>query len=123
MTTIYTRYNRPVKQYEENTGEKLVERHGFVSARDQFRAIIAAGRRLDVSRGYDTDVEPDIDKLQCDPTRRKNYDLADYTQDVAALRAKMIADKLAKEAAEKAAADAAAAAASGDGKAAPGAAA
>ena len=121
MPTIYTRYNRPVKQYEENTGEKLVERHGFVSARDQFRAIIAAGKRLDVSRGYDTDVEPDIDKLQYDPTRRKNYDLADYTQDVAALRAKMIADKEARIAAEKAAAEAAMAA-SGDGNAAQGAA-
>ena len=121
MATIYTRYNRPVKQYEENTGEKLVERHGFVSARDQFRAIIAAGKRLDVSRGYDTDVEPDIDKLQYDPTRRKNYDLADYTQDVAALRAKMIADKAAKEAADKAAAEAAMAA-SGNGNAAQGAA-
>ena len=89
MKTFYTQYNRPVKTYEYNSGEKLVERHSFVSVRDQFRALLQAGKRADLARGYDSDIQPDIENLQYDPTRRRNYDLADYSADVAEVRRRL----------------------------------
>ena len=89
MKEFYTQYNRPVKTYEYNSGEKLVERHSFVSVRDQFRALLQAGKRADLARGYDSDIQPDIENLQYDPTRRRNYDLADYSADVAEVRRRL----------------------------------
>ena len=89
MKTFYTQYNRPAKTYEYNSGEVLVERHSFVSVRDQFRALLQAGKRADLARGYDSDIQPDIENLQYDPTRRRNYDLADYSADVAEVRRRL----------------------------------
>lgn len=87
--TFYTQCSRPKKVYEYNSGEKMVERYGFVSVRDQFRRLIQAGKRDALYRGYDSDIQPDIDDLQYDPTRRQNYDLADYTADVAEVRRRL----------------------------------
>ena len=89
MKTFYTQYKRPEKTYEYNSGEVLVERHSFVSVRDQFRALLQAGKRADLARGYDSDIQPDIENLQYDPTRRRNYDLADYSADVAEVRRRL----------------------------------
>ena len=89
MKTFYTQYNRPPKQYEYNSGEVLVERHSFRSVRDQFRDLLMAGKRADLARGYDSDIQPDIEDLQYDPTRRRNYDLADYSADVAEVRRRL----------------------------------
>ena len=80
---FYTQCKRPEKVFEFNSGEKMVERYGFMSVRDQFRRIIQAGKQHALYRGYDSDIQPDIEDLQYDPTRRANYDLADYTADVA----------------------------------------
>ena len=101
MKTFYTQYKRPVKTYEYNSGEVLVERHSFISARDQFRALLQAGKRADLARGYDSDIQPDIDNLQYDPTRRRNYDLADYSADVAEVRRRLKEAKDAKIKAEQ----------------------
>ena len=101
MKTFYTQYNRPVKTYEYNSGEVLVERHSFVSVRDQFRALLQAGKRADLARGYDSDIQPDIENLQYDPTRRRNYDLADYSADVAEVRRRLKEAKDEKIKAEK----------------------
>ena len=60
-----------------------------MSVRDQFRRLIQAGQRDALYRGYDSDIQPDIDDLQYDPTRRQNYDLADYTADVAEVRRRL----------------------------------
>jgi len=89
MKTFYTQYNRPAKTYEYNSGEVLVERHSLVSVRDQFRALLQAGKRADLARGYDSDIQPDMKNLQYDPTRRRNYDLADYSADVAEVRRRL----------------------------------
>ena len=97
MKTFYTQYNRPAKTYEYNSGEVLVERHSFVSVRDQFRALLQAGKRADLARGYDSDIQPDIENLQYDPTRRRNYDLADYSADVAEVRRRLKDEKIRKE--------------------------
>ena len=89
MKTFYTQYKRPEKKYEYNSGEVLVERHSFMSVRDQFRQLLQAGKRADLARGYVSDIQPDIENLQYDPTRRRNYDLADYSADVAEVRRRL----------------------------------
>lgn len=86
---FYTQCKRPEKVYEYNSGEKMVERFGFRSVRDQFRDIIQAGKRNAIYQGYDSDVQPDIDDLQWDPTRRANYDLADLSIDLAGVRQRL----------------------------------
>ena len=101
MKEFYTQYKRPIKTYEYNSGEVLVERHSFVSVRDQFRALLQAGKRADLARGYDSDIQPDIEDLQYDPTRRRNYDLADYSADVADVRRRLKEAKDAKIKAEQ----------------------
>lgn len=94
---FYTQFSRPDKKPEINSGEIITESVGYTSIRDQVRAMLYAGKMRQIARGYDTDVQPDIEQLRYDPTRRKNYDIVDAQADMAAVRARLEAAKAAAE--------------------------
>lgn len=57
------------------------EKHGHVPLNKRIEEMVLAGQRLDRSRmGYDT-LNPNDPDPEIDPTRRKDYDLAEATQE------------------------------------------
>lgn len=76
-----THYSRTPAPPEINTGEKLVETAGYMTAQQRIEAIMNAGQRLESWRKEQFDFSDKIDENFFDPTRRKNYDLADAFQD------------------------------------------
>lgn len=96
-----THYSRTPAPPEINTGEKLVETAGYMTAQQRIEAIMNAGKRLESWRKEQFDFDDKIDENFYDPTRSKNYDLADAFQDGLSVHAKLKlmqggADKLAK---------------------------
>lgn len=77
-----TRVNRSRSEPEKNNGISKVEKAGYIPAKKRIENMILAGQRLVQARKdqYDfNNAEPD--ENFDDPTRRKNYDPADATQD------------------------------------------
>lgn len=77
---FYTKFKRPEKRYEVNSGEKLVETAGYIPARIQIEEFIAAGKRLNAARAEQYDfsgTQKDDETDMLDPTRSPNFDLAD----------------------------------------------
>lgn len=73
-----TKYNHEKSPGEVNLGEVLVEKAGYIPAKVRIENMILAGQRLVEHRRemYDFDGE-DIDESFSDPTRSKNFDMAD----------------------------------------------
>lgn len=74
-------------QYSEpevNSGEMITETSGYRTTEQIIEEMILAGSRLDQSRRdqYDFERYEDIDEDYEDPTRRKDYDLAEASQDL-----------------------------------------
>lgn len=76
-----TSYNRTRQSPEQNSGQLIVDRAGYIPAKQRIEAMINAGARLIMSRREQFDF-PDgqIDYNLYDPTRSKNFDLADAFQ-------------------------------------------
>lgn len=74
-----TRYNHQKSIPETNTLPSLVERAGYIPAQARIENMILAGQRLIEHRAqmydFDSGIEPDNDFY--DPTRSKNFDMAD----------------------------------------------
>lgn len=68
---------------EQNTGERLIEKAGYIPAQQRIENLILAGQRLSDFRKeqFDFHEQKDIDENFYDSTRNKNYDLADAFQD------------------------------------------
>lgn len=77
-----TRYNRLDRIGESNPGPNLVEKAGYIPAKIQIENLILAGIRLKEHRQdlYDFKSLAEIDMDFYDPTRSKNFDLADAFQ-------------------------------------------
>ena len=90
MAKFKTQYEDFKRTPEVNSGEILVERVGYISARDRIENLLLAGHRLENYRKeqYDFDSVENIDESFTDPTRNKNYDMADAFQSSLALNAK-----------------------------------
>lgn len=90
MAKFKTQYEEFKRSPEINSGEILVERVGYISARDRIENLLLAGHRLENFRKeqYDFESVDKIDETFTDPTRNKNYDMADAFQDTLALNAK-----------------------------------
>lgn len=84
---IYTHYKRPPRAYQPHGGKVLLERQGYVSAKDRIEAIMEAGKRLIMTRGEQFDFKEgeEIDEDYYDPTRSKGYDMVDAFRDGIAL--------------------------------------
>ena len=98
-----TQYDRVRQPAEQNSGITLVERAGYISAQVRIENLMLAGQRLVQARKEMYDF-PDgkIDFDFNDPTRRKNYDLADGFQDGLKVEAKLKAQKEAVKASQAA---------------------
>lgn len=82
MATFNTHYVRKRSLPETNSGETIVERAGYIPPKIQIENMIIAGHRLQQFRKEQYDFQPgqDIDEDFDDPTRDKNFDLADASQ-------------------------------------------
>lgn len=74
-----THYKRNPAPPESNSGEKLVETAGYITAQQRIEAIINAGHRLSEFRKeqFDFGTDEELDEDFDDPTRSKNFDRAD----------------------------------------------
>ena len=98
-----TQYDRVRQPAESNSGITLVERAGYIPAQQRIENLMLAGQRLVQARKEMYDF-PDgkIDLNFNDPTRRKNYDLADGFQDGLKVEARLKAQKEAAKASQTA---------------------
>lgn len=90
LKKIKVKFNTPyerVKDGPEKLPQKsMVETAGYVDVHSQIERLIMAGRQLHVSKfGFDLDHDKDDMDLVFNPTRRKNYDLADASIDAKAI--------------------------------------
>lgn len=77
-----TQYERVRQKPEVNDGKTSVDRAGYISAQKRIENIMYAGQRLVQARREMFDFEGDkFDPSFSDPTRNKNYDMADAFQD------------------------------------------
>lgn len=77
-----TQYERVRQKPEVNDGKTSVDRAGYISAQKRIENIMYAGQRLVHARREMFDFEGDkFDPSFSDPTRNKNYDMADAFQD------------------------------------------
>lgn len=76
-----THYKRKPAPPESNSGEKLVETAGYITAQQRIESILNAGQRLNEFRKeqFDFGTDEEFDEDFEDPTRSKNFDLADGT--------------------------------------------
>nr|QJB19359.1 MAG: hypothetical protein [Microvirus sp.] len=77
-----TRYNHQKSIPEVNLGKRLVEKAGYIPAKDRIENMILAGQRLIEHRMsmYDFESNKELDESYYDPTRSKNFDMADAFQ-------------------------------------------
>lgn len=72
----------PVSALEVNGGDFVTEQSGYMSTEQLVTDMLKAGKALEDYRNgmYDLDEEADWDEdVPLDPTRRKDFDLADFT--------------------------------------------
>jgi len=67
---------------EKNSGKKMIEKIGYIPAQKRIENLLLAGQRLKDFRDsqFDFPDEKSIDHDFFDPTRAKNFDLADASQ-------------------------------------------
>lgn len=96
------------KYLEKNSGKNKVERFGYVSLEDRYNEMRIQGAKLDAyRRGFEFNPEINDNFMVVDPTRGRNFDLADYSARMREVKARLDVAR-AEKAAAKAAADAAA---------------
>lgn len=98
-----TQYDRIKQPPESNSGVTLVERAGYIPAQQRIENLMLAGQRLVQARKElydfpDGKIDPDFQ----DPTRSKNYDLADGFQDGLKIEARLRAQREAVKASQAA---------------------
>nr|QJB19761.1 MAG: hypothetical protein [Microvirus sp.] len=64
---------------EENSGDEIVEKAGYIPAKDQIETMINAGQRLADARAYEFGPDDDVPDDYYDPTRNPGFDLSDAT--------------------------------------------
>lgn len=78
MPKFFTQYERPEKVFEIEDDTLIVERAGYVPAKQQIESMMYAGLRLRDFRKDEFDGETDDEALEnYDPTRDGDFDLAD----------------------------------------------
>lgn len=90
--------NQFEKKYERVDDTRLTESAGYISAKQRIENLIFAGQRLIQARAEQYDLsgeytDEDEDNIRIDPTRRKDFDLADATTHLHELEAKKLAKK------------------------------
>lgn len=77
-----THYTPNKNTPEKNSGKKMIEKIGYIPAQKRIENLLLAGQRLKDFREsqFDFPDEESIDHDFFDPTRAKNFDLADASQ-------------------------------------------
>lgn len=86
------------KKYETVDDTRITESAGYISAKQRIENLIFAGQRLAQHRAEQYDLtgeysDEDEDNISIDPTRRKDFDLADATTHLHELEAKQLSKK------------------------------
>lgn len=91
-----TQYNRVRQAPEQNDGVTSVDKAGYISAQRRIENIMFAGQRLIQARREMFDFEGnEFDPSFSDPTRNRNYDMADAFQDGLILKERL--EKVSKD--------------------------
>lgn len=82
MFKTHYNYKDFTKKTDPIGGEKLVEKAGYIPAKQRIEALLYAGQRLKVARAelYDFRDGEEVDEDYFDPTRSRGFDPADATQ-------------------------------------------
>lgn len=84
---MYTKYDRPAKMPEVNSGEILTEQN-YLNTNQQINSMIRAGERLVMARQEEFDMLNGEERFETFPTREADFDLADASQIMSALDGK-----------------------------------
>ena len=93
-----TKYSLQKTPPEVNKGPSHVEKAGYIPAQARIENMMLAGQRLVAHRAemYDFKELKDIDENFIDPTRSKNFDMADASQFALNLEQKQRAEEALK---------------------------
>ena len=93
-----TKYSIQKTSPEVNKGPSHVEKAGYIPAQARIENMMLAGQRLVAHRAemYDFKELKDIDENFIDPTRSKNFDMADASQFALNLEQKQRAEEALK---------------------------
>lgn len=84
---FYTKYNRPDEKFAELGGKNIVEIGTYVRADKLIKSFVNAGKIIGSSRQISYDFPDGVDDgRNPDPTRRPDFDLADFSQIVNTIR-------------------------------------
>ncbi|NCB44215.1 MAG: hypothetical protein EOM59_16600 [Clostridia bacterium] len=84
---MYTKYERPAKMPEKNSGEIITEQN-YLNTNQQINSMIRAGERLVMARQEEFDMLNGEEKFETFPTRDADFDMADASQMMLALEGK-----------------------------------
>lgn len=96
---MFTKYQRPEKMPEINSGEILTEQN-YLDTNQQINSLIRAGERLVMTRKEEFDMLNGEEKFETFRTRDSDFDLADASQIMLALDAKYQGEQKTEEIAE-----------------------
>jgi len=95
---INTHYERKKNPPHPGGGGSKVDRAGYISGQKRIENLMNAGARLVQSRREMYDFpDGEVDEDFYDPTRNKNYDLADGTQQMMAAEGRLKAAKIRRD--------------------------
>jgi len=75
-----TQYTHKSQAPEKNSGKRLIEKAGYVSAQQRITNLMLAGKRLAESRDQQYDFTGKIDEDFTDPTRNRGLDMGEAFQ-------------------------------------------
>lgn len=93
---MYTKYQRPEKMPEVNSGEIITEQN-YLNTNQQINSMIRAGERLVMARQEEFDMLNGEEKFETFRTRDADFDMADASQIMLALDAKYQGEKVPEE--------------------------
>jgi len=96
---MYTKYERPAKMPEVNSGEIITEQN-YLNTNQQINSMIRAGERLVLARQEEFDMLNGEEKFETFPTRDADFDMADASQIMLALDGKYQGEDVQKEVAK-----------------------
>lgn len=96
---VYSKYVRPKKVLEKNSGIVLMERSGYIPIKERIKAIMNAGLNLKMARmeQYHFPEEKNFPDDFMDPTIRKDYDIFCAMDDTKEIERRLEVQRLVNE--------------------------
>ena len=93
---MYTKYERPAKMPEVNSGEILTEQN-YLNTNQQINSMVRAGERLVLARQEEYDMLNGEEKFETFRTRDADFDMAEASQIMLALDEKFQGEQKTEE--------------------------